>query len=127
MSTALAAKTALCEQNQALFDRFTSREKIVELVTSRCRFVDKQLIEQWQAQGLNDYPIALIAVGGYGRGELHPYSDIDLLFLVDDNLDPAAESRLSAISPFSGTQVLKSATVSEPWAKPCSRVARTSP
>ncbi|WP_345860513.1 bifunctional uridylyltransferase/uridylyl-removing protein GlnD [Shewanella algae] len=100
MSTALAAKTALCEQNQALFDRFTSREKIVELVTSRCRFVDKQLIEQWQAQGLNDYPIALIAVGGYGRGELHPYSDIDLLFLVGDNLDPVAESRLSAYIAF---------------------------
>ena len=52
------------------------------LVAERARFFDAFLAEIWQHAFEGAEDIALLAVGGYGRGELHPQSDIDLLILV---------------------------------------------
>ena len=63
--------------------RFHRGDPVTALVGGRSRFVDDVLALAWRRFDLDD-PVrrALVAVGGYGRGELHPGSDIDLLILV---------------------------------------------
>jgi [protein-PII] uridylyltransferase len=53
-----------------------------ELVAERARLVDEVLQRAWQLHFSDITGASLVAVGGYGRGELHPGSDIDLLILL---------------------------------------------
>ena len=61
--------------------RFEAGAPAGELVAARAAAVDEALRGTWARLGL-DGEAALVAVGGYGRGELHPSSDVDLLVLV---------------------------------------------
>ena len=83
--------------DERLNDRFWSGEDAEILVAERARFFDAFLVEIWQHAFPYRDDMALLAVGGYGRGELHPGSDIDLLILVRNrrrNEDIAAFVRL---------------------------------
>ena len=54
----------------------------------RSQNIDNLILSTWKASNLFEKKdISLFAVGGYGREELHPYSDIDLLILYKGKLN----------------------------------------
>ncbi len=61
-----------------------------DLIAAHAWLVDQMLQAAWthlQTDDAIDKRAALIAVGGYGRSELHPQSDVDVMILVDDSMN----------------------------------------
>ncbi len=76
-------KQVLDRGTELLRDRFAADEEVEDLVRDRARLVDIALHAAWlRHTGRYADDLALIAVGGYGRGELHPCSDIDIMVLL---------------------------------------------
>ena len=69
----------------ALKTDFSQTLNTYRLFKQHCKFIDNLLASIW-AEADIDESCCLIAVGGYGRGELYPYSDIDLLILLPDSM-----------------------------------------
>lgn len=60
---------------------FLTHPQQQRLFKRHCQLIDSLLKAIWKEAGIAE-PCCLIAVGGYGRGELYPHSDIDLLILI---------------------------------------------
>jgi [protein-PII] uridylyltransferase len=85
-SPVAAFKKAIRHADMTLRARFEGGRDIHKLIHERAWFTDQILRKAWAIQASTDAEdIALLAVGGYGRGELHPHSDIDLLILLRDS------------------------------------------
>src|SRR5690606_18689018 len=81
-----AFKKVIGNARQVLDARFLAGCDIRRLIVDRAWFIDQILRAAWARFDWNsEADIALVAVGGYGRGELHPYSDIDLLILLENS------------------------------------------
>ncbi len=94
-------KTALQHLDEALNQRFTQGDSIRELVYGRACAMDDIIRCAWGLFEWKEEPhIALVAVGGYGRGELLPKSDIDLLLLFNEeaHIDTNVESLQSFLT-----------------------------
>mgnify|MGYP005989423031 CR=1 FL=1 len=69
---------------------------VYHLVKARAEFVDFILVNVWQHAELDqEKDLALVAVGGFGRKELHPQSDIDLLLLSKKTIKKDASDKIS--------------------------------
>ncbi|MGC1952424.1 MAG: [protein-PII] uridylyltransferase [Gammaproteobacteria bacterium] len=69
--------------------RFQSGSPARDLIHEQAMQTDQVLQSAWQRFALQGNPsLALVAVGGYGRRELHPGSDVDLLVLLREEPDP---------------------------------------
>ena len=78
-----------------------SRYSIFELIENRSDFYDALLIQLWQEIGLSEQQgISLIAVGGYGRREMFPLSDLDFLILVEQTPSPEIEEKITQFIQF---------------------------
>ena len=78
-----AYRELLRHAHEELKARFLAEEPVEGLVHARAALVDIVLREVWRTHSVAETAgWALVAVGGYGRGELHPCSDIDILLLV---------------------------------------------
>ncbi len=68
-----------------LSDEFDNHNA-VELCLKRSKFCKNILKKLWHTLGLDNQNLTLLKVGGFGRDELFPYSDLDMLILSDSNI-----------------------------------------
>ena len=101
-----ACKAVLAGGRENIYQSYEKGASSAALVGLQTLLTDTILLELWHstfevekpslpAHDSLAQPLALVAVGGYGRAELHPYSDIDISILVSEPPDETLADRIS--------------------------------
>ena len=94
---AIQARERVAIGDAALVQRFDRGDEIDGLTGRRAAGIDAVLRDAWERCIPADAPLSLFAVGGYGRGELYPQSDVDLLVLADEAAQGAHADALARL------------------------------
>jgi [protein-PII] uridylyltransferase len=89
-------RNRLAEGQAALRADYEAKADALRLLRGRCQLVDEVLKALWQDARL-PLGLSLVAVGGFGRRELFPASDVDLLFLLPENVARETERQLEEL------------------------------
>jgi [protein-PII] uridylyltransferase len=93
-----SCKSAIADITEHLHQQFRAGAETKDLIRQRAAFMDVLLGALWDRQNWGSSQLAMVAVGGYGRGELHPHSDIDLMILLGENCDCCKEELSSFLT-----------------------------
>ena len=90
---------ALDRGNHYLNERFEAGTPVREVINKRAWLIDQLLICAWQHHIASE-SMALVAVGGYGRGDLLPASDVDLMLLIKPRRQKELKSSIETFLAF---------------------------
>src|SRR5258708_2953958 len=100
--SAVDCRQLLVQGQQELQQRFRDDEPVEALVRARAAYIDVLLACLWQAHLSADLAerLTLAAVGGYGRAELHPCSDVDIMVLAPGSLGESERGQVGSFLAF---------------------------
>jgi [protein-PII] uridylyltransferase len=94
--TIIAGRKRVETGRAALRAAYEAKPLTTRLLHGHAALIDTVIAKLWKACRM-PANVALVAVGGYGRGELFPYSDVDLLILLPEPSNDELEASLSML------------------------------